>query len=235
MSKRSNRHDMSSVGGRLRKYREMAGYTQKALADELHTTRQLVAAWENGTRESYLQYMPEICKELNVDEAYILYGVKEENQTIHAELGLSDDAINYLKQLNNRQLDYQTSFVETAEEMAPDIGKLKIPLDTPIIEGGTPAEVLFFLNWILSHEIGQDLLSLLSKYCTIDNSQGYVYDKTNNDIDSYPVEECDELYFRNHVGEGWTTINPAVLRYALIPAITDLLNSVRIEIQKEDE
>ena len=37
-------------GGRLRKLRRQAGFTQKALAAELHTSRGNISMYENGAR-----------------------------------------------------------------------------------------------------------------------------------------------------------------------------------------
>jgi hypothetical protein len=137
-----------------------------------------------------------------------------------------------LKELKAREHDYQESFVETADVMSASRDNLKVPVDKPIMEGGTSAEVLSVLNWILSNSSGHNLLSMIAKYCLIDGSQGFIYDR-NIESDS-PFEGCDEMYFRNRVGEGYTMFNPAVLRYAIIPAITDEINTIRDEIMKGD-
>ena len=186
----------------------------------------------SGKIEFKASEIVELAEYFGVSTDRILTGSEEKNRTVARELGLSDKAISYLKEIKSQENDYQTSFVDAAEEYIYNPETCQIPPDKPITEGGSSEEVLFILNWILSHDSGHDLLYMIAKYCLVDSSQSLVYDRYSEA--PFPYEECDEMYFKNRVGEGYTMFNPAILRYALIPAITDQVNAIRTEIVKGD-
>lgn len=202
----------------------------KIVAANIGTTEKRFRNCLSGLAEFKASEIIEMADYFGVSTDRILTGSEEKNRTIAKELGLSDSSISYLKELKSREYDYQESFVETADVMSASRDNLKVPIDKPIMEGSTTAEVLFILNWILSNNSGHNLLSMIAKYCLVDASQGLIYDRYI-ESDS-PLEECEEVYFKNRIGEGYTMFNPAVLRYALIPAITDEISSIRDQILK---
>ena len=205
---------------------------EKIVAACIGTTEKRFRNILSGIIEFKASEIVDLAEYFGVSTDRILTGSEEKNRTVARELGLSDDAISYLKGIKAHEHDYQASFVDASKDYIYDTEVCKVQPDKPITEGGSTDEVLFILNWILSHKSGQNLLSLISKYCLVDGSQGW---KFAGYIDSdFPFIECDEVYYKNRVGEGYTMFNPAVLRYALIPAITDQVNTMRDEILKGD-
>lgn len=178
----------------------------------------------------------ELADYFGVSTDKLLTGYEEKNRTIVTDLGLNDESIAYLKEIKSREYDYQESFVDKAEDYIYDPVLAKqsgISFDTPYVEGGTTDEILFIVNWLLSHTFGHNLLSMIAKYCLMDSSRCWLFDDYSES--SFPSAECNELYYKNRVGEGWTMINPGILRYALIPAITDSINKIREEITKGEK
>lgn len=230
----SDEYNSEEVGRRLKEFRQRKHLTQGELGAKLDISQRLIAFWEKGEREIPLAQLDRLCQLLGISYYDLLRGLDERNQTVNDELGLSDNAINYLKDINQRRGDYQESFIETAETMVNN-PKQPITKDQPVTDGGTTEEILFILNWMLSKELGHNLLSLIAKYCLLDTSQGWIFSSScsyDTDEPFDPMEECDEIYFRNRVGEGWTAVNPGILRYALIQAVTANINKMRKEIIK---
>lgn len=222
------------IGKRLKtlrkKYAQENGkrFSQADLAKELGYSREQVAKWETGVQDLTPLQLDEFASFYSVTIDKIVSGVDADNRSISETLGLSDEAITRLKKIKSREVDFQESFVESVGEAGED--------SRFITEGGTTEEVLYILNWILSHSSGINLLSLLSKYCLIDASQAFRFNPSIPCVpgETYdPMEELEEVYFENRVGDRWTQINPSILRYALIPAITDVINIIKDEISKE--
>lgn len=227
-----NLSDMT-LGERVSFFRNQNGMTQEALAKAISVSQKTVTSWERDTRDIPLNYLGVLCKTLNVTSSMLLRGVKEENETVYNTLGLTDETISYLKDLKSRESDYQESFVEISNTLSDNPDRLSVPEDKPITEGGTTDEQLFIINWLLSHDRGRYLFSMIAKYCLTSMSQCWVCNPNENYDPEEPsdsMEECNEIYYKKRIGEGWVLFNPAVLRYALIPSITDEINQIRNEI-----
>lgn len=209
---------------------------EKMVAAHIGTTEKRFRNCLSGNAEFKASEIIELAEYFGVSTDRILTGNEEKNRTIVKDLGLSDTAIDYLKDIKSREFDYQESFIDKADDYIYDAESAKqsgITVDTPIVEGGTTDEILFIVNWLLSNPSGHALLSMIAKYCLIDSSQAWLYDYGADNDNPFPFTECDEIHFKNRFGEGWKTVNPGILRYALIPAITDKVNKIRDEISKE--
>jgi len=89
----------------LRKLLERHGVTQETLARELCISRQSVAQWKDGKTMPDIYYLKKISDFFSVPYEYLLDGVeseKKENVDIGRSLGLSDDAIKTLSEINER-------------------------------------------------------------------------------------------------------------------------------------
>ncbi len=86
----------------MEKLRTDAKLTQQQLADTLHWSRDMYLNYENGKTQIPVDKLIQIAKYFNVSTDYIL-GLSEctsiENDYISKQTGLSDDAINGLKQI----------------------------------------------------------------------------------------------------------------------------------------
>lgn len=243
MSKTVKRHEMSSFGGRLAFYREKAKLTQQDLAKELHTSRQLVLAWEKNERQSYAPYLKEICALLNVDESLLLNGVSRENQVAANELGLTEESIKFLKDL--KACDYYYPFTETdsdelsATSVGDGIGfdgyaraydangngffELRDYLRADI-EGGYPDEMFSIINLLLSTSTGKQILAMMYKFVSIDFSESY--------------SDGERVHFLrynvNNEKKKETEIPTRLMKYALLQAISSKLEDLRTDYEGDE-
>ena len=87
---------------------KVAKMTQQELADELHWSRDRYLNYENGNTQIPADYLIQIADYFKVSTDYIL-GLSNctsvENDYINKKLGLSDDAINGLRELTSKDED----------------------------------------------------------------------------------------------------------------------------------
>ena len=65
---------MHSIAKNIKMIRKEKGWTQQQMADFLFVTRQTVSNWENGRAFPDLETKEQICKKLDIDSQYLLYG-----------------------------------------------------------------------------------------------------------------------------------------------------------------
>lgn len=70
-----------NVGNKLKKARELAGYTQQQVADNTNIKQPQLSKIENGTQEPDMETLGELCDFYVVSADWILgTGIKKENQ-----------------------------------------------------------------------------------------------------------------------------------------------------------
>lgn len=85
---------------RLKKLREIAGYTQSQLADKLGISRGSISFYENGSRTPDIEILDKVCDFFGVPTDYMLgyiNTVDKQNEDIGLRLGLSDEAISKIE------------------------------------------------------------------------------------------------------------------------------------------
>jgi transcriptional regulator with XRE-family HTH domain len=87
---------ISDIGARIAAMRKQRGISQDDLAKKLSVSREVVAKWENGTRDLKTQYTVGIANYFKVSCDEILRGIKASNISINERTGLSDKAIEAL-------------------------------------------------------------------------------------------------------------------------------------------
>jgi len=226
VAKKDKCYDLTTVGGRIKYCRDRAKLTQESFAKDIFATRQLVAAWENGNRDSYIGYLPKICEVLHCDESFILNGVDEKNQTVASSLGLTNDSINFLKTVKSN--DYYVPFVSTDSDefdatSVYDVLMFKNDRDIPVeVEGGYPDEILLAVNSLLSYSNGQQLIAMIAKFLLIDFGQASV-----NGEYCYSLE-----YNTNSEKRKKTAISTAFMKNALLSAISSKLEDLKDDMRK---
>jgi len=65
---------MHSIAKNIKMIRKEKGWTQQQMADFLFVSRQTVSNWENGRALPDLETIEQICKKLDIDSQYLLYG-----------------------------------------------------------------------------------------------------------------------------------------------------------------
>ena len=74
MSYNQGRGDLMKyeIGARIRKYREMSGFSQKELAQKIGVSNSRVSNWEQGINRPDADILADICKALNVSPSELL-------------------------------------------------------------------------------------------------------------------------------------------------------------------
>jgi len=98
--------DREAIGNRIRDLREAKGDTQAYVAKILDVKRETVNHWENGVRDLKTEYTIKLAKYFDTTCDYILRGVKAENVDVNIKLGLEDDVIEILTDLQRIKLNY---------------------------------------------------------------------------------------------------------------------------------
>ncbi len=60
------------IGARIRKYRELCGFSQKELADIIKVSNNRLSNWEQGINRPNADIIADICKALNVSPSELL-------------------------------------------------------------------------------------------------------------------------------------------------------------------
>ena len=125
MSKSQNKTKMArfsqqDFGNRLKQARQSAGYdNQKSVADELHVTIATISKWENGTSSPPLGSLVEMAALYSTTTDYLLTGTETEHVDASRKYGLSNDALNVLRNMNHMLRLHQESTKLTSQLPAP--------------------------------------------------------------------------------------------------------------------
>lgn len=100
---------------RLKQLREEKNILQKTIADTIGVSQPTYTLYENGKREPNFETLLKIAKYFNVTTDYLL-GASEcksaENDDINKRLGLSDEAIKVLQELNAANLLFKDNTIK---------------------------------------------------------------------------------------------------------------------------
>ena len=207
--------EKKAIGERLATYRKMKNLSQTDFGKKLNVSRPLVAAWEKGQRE-ILPYLDDICKVLDIDSGLLLTGVNSSNQTVCADLGLTDASVEQLKVMQE--------FTSHKYRAKVVIG---INIDGDIVSRGVnPREFLKMINILIENPKGQTLLSLLYRYCFSRFDYCYVPGS------AFPVHE---LHVDNlNSTEGETEYDPSLLKFATYKAIENTIEKLSLDLKGDE-
>ena len=102
---------MFDIGKRIASLREKRGLSQKELAAALHVSREIVAKWENGSRDLKTEHTVALADYFRVTCDEMLRGVSSGNVDIHKKTGLSDKAVEMLAKLKRSYTGAATNAV----------------------------------------------------------------------------------------------------------------------------
>ena len=71
-------YDVSTIGGRLRKLRKDASYSQEELAARLHLSQHALSKYENNKLNMSLDIIMAVSKVFNTTPTYLLCGEKDD-------------------------------------------------------------------------------------------------------------------------------------------------------------
>ncbi|HIV86344.1 MAG TPA: helix-turn-helix transcriptional regulator [Candidatus Monoglobus merdigallinarum] len=99
-----NNPDYLSIGSRIRRQRELLGYTREFLAEQLAVSTNFCRDIEIGAKGMSLKTLINISMILNISTDYILFGQENENSF--------EPIINMLKSCNKTELKYLTEIIK---------------------------------------------------------------------------------------------------------------------------
>ena len=204
--------------------------SQEQFAKKLGYSREQVAKWETGKQSLLPDQLNAIATFFGVSIDKLVTDTASENRSIASETGLTDDSIEYLKNINaNRDvffLDsvYDSDFVGMVDG-----------------EGNSNLLVLKTLNLILSTNCGCDLLQAIGNFCFGDFDNGFpIFDEETPDNKIAPVDSsghlipADSIRFNvNGIREG-CNISMDLMKFALMKAVENYISVLR-DIAKGDE
>ena len=88
---------------------EQQGIDQDLMAEDLNISTGIISNYRNGKSEPSLTKLRKIASYLHVDCSYLMTGVSAKNHTVHSDLGLSEEAIQVLRYINNPPEDMNES------------------------------------------------------------------------------------------------------------------------------
>ena len=91
------------IGERVEKLRKIQNLTQEGLAAKLHVSREVVAKWENGTRNMQIDQVISLSDYFNVSCDEILRGVKAEYINVHKVTGFPSSVIDVLQEMDESE------------------------------------------------------------------------------------------------------------------------------------
>ena len=95
--------------------------TLKELAEAIGIRQQTVSLYKNGETQPTPETLVKIAEFFGVSVDYLLTGVSSKNKSIHEELGLSEEAINWLKRARETQaLDEMPTLLDTLNGLLSD-------------------------------------------------------------------------------------------------------------------
>jgi transcriptional regulator with XRE-family HTH domain len=137
----------------LKEKRVDAGISQEKMAEELHISRDTYLRYENGSAPMPSDILLKLADKFKVSTDYIL-GLSDctsvDNDYINKHLGISDDAINGLREVQKRYAD-QLAEIDVASSYGLDM---------------QPYHTIDILNFILSNPQLVYLLTLFEDYIT---------------------------------------------------------------------
>lgn len=110
--------DLEKIGERIRTARKQKHMSQTALGDALGVTYKTICNWEKGVTQIDVQSLATISKIFNLSTDYFLClsdFTHPENEFIASELGISDESVNTLRNLEDsgaEVLDFMASTPE---------------------------------------------------------------------------------------------------------------------------
>ncbi|MFY1045412.1 helix-turn-helix transcriptional regulator [Chryseobacterium sp. GP-SGM7] len=126
----------TSIGKRIRSYREERGFSQEELAEKLHISRSTYQRIENGETNSWINHIENICTSLNVElddilkpeEGYTQINRNNEQTNDNNASGMIQNQTNHYHssdKLTESLLDQITFFKEENQRLKKEIEQLK--------------------------------------------------------------------------------------------------------------
>ena len=122
--------DLNSIGERIKRYREVRGWTQDRLAEELHVSRQAVSKWEVGASLPDVDCLVRLAKLFTTTVDEILTGTTDDRvaEKPEATSDQGDDGNDYV---HDYTYDYDPDDPEN--EQREDRGHAEFDLDVDVV------------------------------------------------------------------------------------------------------
>ncbi|MGD1318824.1 helix-turn-helix transcriptional regulator [Chryseobacterium sp. 2R14A] len=125
----------TSIGKRIRSYREERGFSQEELAEKLHISRSTYQRIENGETNSWINHIENICSSLNVElddilkpeEGFVQVNNNNDSTNDNGSGVIQNQTINYHNsdKITESLLDQITFLKEENQRLRKEIEQLK--------------------------------------------------------------------------------------------------------------
>lgn len=223
-----------TIGDRLAELMRKRNMNQRELSEKLNVSRGYVDKWIHNNRPIPSDILAKICKLFDVDADYMLFGVPVRNKTVADDLGLSSNAIDYLRLLASNKdgwavpVGWSDGWTKEEETLVTSPFFVDGSANVTMLEAVYPDEIQETVNILLGSVLGTQLLALVYKYIRTDFSSGVVR-VPDNDYKEI-VSVCSEAEFKSTRDDRKTIIPFSVLRYALGQAILSVLDDIRKDV-----
>lgn len=110
----------TTIGKRIRNYREKKGYSQEELAEQLHISRSTYQRIENGETNSWINHIEKICDSLDVTLEDILRPEEGFLQVNNTNDSSNENASNNLIQNQTNHYHNSEKLIEQYEQRLKD-------------------------------------------------------------------------------------------------------------------
>ena len=174
-TKKGKSNRMTTFGERLYESRKRVNLNQEELGKAIGASRQYISFWETGSRSGYQPFLDKLSEVLGVDKEWLATGISAKNQTVNADLGLNDEAVEFLRSLSSWDKDYPLPIMETDSDeidaVSPGLYAVspEFALNNTIpVEAVYPEGILSTINLLLTTREGKTILSYIDFYLNTD-------------------------------------------------------------------
>lgn len=143
------------IGERIKELRVKHDITQRKLAEELSISQSLLAKIELGTRQIQVVDLIKIANFFDVSCDYLIVGIESENEDASEKYGLSNQALNTLKEMKTIAEEKINKEDERLREYA-------------VFAAIDEADFFNAVNFLISEEKGRNLLVSIHEYLNRD-------------------------------------------------------------------
>lgn len=217
---------INETGQRLRKLREKKDVSQDDVAAALHTSRTNYTKMEAGERDLKTTHCKALADYFGVTCDYLIRGVEADNVNAHNTYGLSEDALNFLKEEQKEMRKRKERRTERLATMTED-QRQNVP--DPICT----ADVINAL--LACGQEGADLFQVILRYLFLDfDSSRPMFPNNEDDLPkSYHQLFSVDLNAPHLHSSCIISVSPKALKDVYWLAIRDTLDSIRDQLRGE--
>lgn len=225
------------IASNLHRLKDESGLTWNDISTGAFITPKRLENCLIGQAEFKASEVFQLATFFNKTTDYLYRGTDEENSTVAADLGLSNDAIEFLKDIASSKNDdplpvgWSDGWTDEEEVIVTSPDEFCGRAD---VEAVYPSEIHTIVNFLLSDPKGKSLLSMLFKYVSIDPTTAFAKPSLRSNLKNISVP-VDEILFSSLGNNHVTAVSVWTIPYAIKDMIGTLLDEIKKEIHRDTE